>query len=147
MLMVPTLRTRKPIDELTVLDIETFPVWEFAIAEEGAEGQDETWVRPLKVKRVPRRGYSFQVAADFTTPGGVQLVGIANVTTAGKIEIDTAVILSGGRYIFIPDRSQSRPWKSLSEALGLTAAKSAPLSYTLRVPIEGRKGMRSGVIK
>ena len=145
--MAPTLRTRKPIDELTALDIETFPIWEFATHEEGAEGQDETWVRPLKAKRVPRHGYSFQVAADFTTPSGLELVGIANVTTAGRVQIDTAVILTGGRYIFVPDPTQSRPWRSLSEAFGLSAAKSAPLSYTLRVPIEGRKGMRSGVIK
>lgn len=47
--MPTTAETRKPIDGLTLADLEAFPIWEFAIDEEGVEGQDETWVRPLVV--------------------------------------------------------------------------------------------------
>ena len=34
--MKATLSTRKPIDEITIEDLRSFPVWEFASDEEGA---------------------------------------------------------------------------------------------------------------
>ncbi len=48
-----TLETRKHIDKLTISDFSTFPGWEFDIDEEGTEGRDETWVRPLDTQVVP----------------------------------------------------------------------------------------------
>jgi len=42
----PTLRTRKPIDRLTVDDLVAYPIWEYAIDEEVVDDRDETWVRP-----------------------------------------------------------------------------------------------------
>ena len=39
---------RKPVNELTIDDFNKFPVWEFALDEEGDENQDETTVRPFK---------------------------------------------------------------------------------------------------
>jgi hypothetical protein len=56
--MPATLKTRKPVNELTVEDLLAFPIWEFAADEEGAEGQDETWVRPVRHSQVPREAYS-----------------------------------------------------------------------------------------
>jgi hypothetical protein len=44
----------KPIDLLTPADIEQHPIWEFAIDEEGIEGQDETWVRPFHCRAFER---------------------------------------------------------------------------------------------
>ncbi len=41
----------KSVDQLTPSDLAEHPVWEYANDEEGVEGQDETWVRP--VKRLP----------------------------------------------------------------------------------------------
>jgi hypothetical protein len=146
--MRPTLRTRKPIRELTELDINTFPVWEYVIDEEGTgvEDQDETWVRPLRVKQVPR-GYSLQVAADLTTASGLELVGIVELHTATRVEVNGAAILSEGRFIVVPDRSRPCVWEVLAEAFGLSEEEVAPLEFVLRVPIEGRKTMRSGVIE
>jgi hypothetical protein len=40
-------RKSKPVDQLRPADLATHPVWEYANAEEGVEGQDETWVRPV----------------------------------------------------------------------------------------------------
>jgi hypothetical protein len=37
---------RKQVYELTVADLQQTPVWEFALDEEGVEGQDEATVRP-----------------------------------------------------------------------------------------------------
>jgi hypothetical protein len=51
--MAATLATRKPIDQITVADLVDFPIWEFCLDEEGVEGMDETWVRPLAAAAVP----------------------------------------------------------------------------------------------
>jgi hypothetical protein len=56
--MQATIATRKPVDELTASDLEAFPVWEFAMDEEGVEEQDETWVKPGQRRDVgPRSAY------------------------------------------------------------------------------------------
>lgn len=54
--MAATTATRKPIDQITVADLVDFPIWEFCLDEEGVEGMDETWVRPLAPAAVPRWG-------------------------------------------------------------------------------------------
>ncbi|WP_418126330.1 hypothetical protein [Variovorax sp. 160MFSha2.1] len=38
--MPPILATRKPVDELTAAELETFPVWEFAVDEDG-DGEEQ----------------------------------------------------------------------------------------------------------
>ncbi|MBK8091448.1 MAG: hypothetical protein IPK32_05500 [Verrucomicrobiaceae bacterium] len=50
--MRPTRKTRKPVDELTPEDFDTFPIWEFAMGEEWEDGMDETWVRPVPSKAI-----------------------------------------------------------------------------------------------
>lgn len=37
----------KPFAEITLEDILEHPIWEYALDEEGVEGQDESWVRPI----------------------------------------------------------------------------------------------------
>ena len=44
------LRIRKQVYELTTEDLERHPVWEFALDEEGEEGQDEATVRPYELQ-------------------------------------------------------------------------------------------------
>lgn len=70
--MQVTLKTRKPVNKLTPEDLVTFPIWEFASDEEGVEGQDETWVRPVRRSQVPLEAYSQLVAADLTTAGVIK---------------------------------------------------------------------------
>ncbi len=38
----------KPVTELTVEDLTRYPVWEFELEYESEDGQDETWVKPVK---------------------------------------------------------------------------------------------------
>lgn len=75
-----TLRTRKPVNQLALDDFEAFPVWEYAIDEEGVSGRDETWVRPVDASAVPKRSYVI-AAADFTAPCGRQFCGSVTVST------------------------------------------------------------------
>ena len=37
----------KPIDELSLDEILKNTIWEYALDEEGIEGQDESWIRPI----------------------------------------------------------------------------------------------------
>ena len=101
--MATRLETRKPVDRLTVNDLSTFPVWEYALDEEGIEGRDETWVRPLNTQVVPSGQYSLQVAADFKAACGRTYSGFVDVTTAGEpVDISGGVILHGSDYLIIP---------------------------------------------
>jgi hypothetical protein len=67
---------RKQVYELTADDLQKFPVWEFAIDEEGDEGQDEATVRPFPLDQIDERlDGSIVVAAVFELADGTKLPG------------------------------------------------------------------------
>ena len=37
----------KSLDDITLNDVLEYPIWEWSLDEEGEEGQDETWQRPI----------------------------------------------------------------------------------------------------
>ena len=139
--MAATLATRKPIDEITVADLVDFPIWEFCLDEEGVESMDETWVRPLAAAAVPNGDYSLNVAAEFVTASGLRVNGFIGVTTiAGDVEIAHAVLLVGGKYLFVPDKRDMQILRlgddekfraNVADALGTPSV--FPLRYRLRV--------------
>jgi hypothetical protein len=144
----PSLKTRKPIDELRITDVEAFPVWEFAADEEGDEDQDETWVRPLRGKQVPSDAYSLSVSASFTAPTGAEYKGIVGVSTAEGYEAVHAAVLTDDNYVFIPWPGMAGASKMARDAareLGAKAKDLFPLSYRLAVPIQGEATLREGV--
>ena len=153
-----TLKTRKPVDKLAPTDFKAFPIWEFASDEEGVEGQDETWVRPVARAQVPPNAYSQLVGAHFMTSKGRKLDGFMNVTTAGDaIEIQPGSIVRRGIYQCLPTISKAKAvaekcdWalrdrKDLAKALGLAEADVFPLRYEFRVKIRGEKEVRTGVV-
>jgi hypothetical protein len=156
--MTATLKTRKRVDKLTLADFVAFPIWEFASDEEGVEGQDETWVRPVHRNQVPARAYSQLVASDFTTASGAKIQGFMVVTTAEKSQISAGSLIGDGSYLVLPNMSEQRAreeglvWarrsrKHFLNALGSTAAKVFPIAYTLRVRIRGENTFRSGVVE
>ncbi len=156
--MPATLKTRKPVNELRVEDLHTFPVWEFATDEEGVEGQNETCVRPVPRNQVPMGAYSQLVATDFSTAGGVQLQGFMTVSTTDGIEITPGSVVGEGLYCVLPSMSEERAreegfgWvvqsrKEVAEALGASAASLFPMAYRLRIAICGEKALRSGVVE
>jgi hypothetical protein len=102
-----SLETRKAITDLTPADLGAFAVWEFALDEEGVEGQDETWVRPLNKPVVLRNRYSLIVATEFRAVCGRIYPGFCIVTTAGQeVEIGAGVVLHG-RITFLPTIGRS----------------------------------------
>jgi hypothetical protein len=152
--MAATIATRKPIDQITVADLVDFPIWEFCLDEEGVEGMDETWVRPLAAAAVPNGAYSLSVAAEFETASGLRINGLVGVTTAGEVEISQAVLLFGGKYLFVPDKQDMRIdalreddeklRAAVADALGTSPV--FPLRYQLSVLIEGEASRREGTV-
>jgi hypothetical protein len=150
--MAATIATRKPIDQITVADLVDFPIWEFCLDEEGVEGMDETWVRPLAAAAVPNGAYSLSVAAEFETASGLRVNGLIGVTTAeGEVEIAYPVLLFDGKYLFIPsqhemqfDAADEKLRQAIVDALG--SSPVFPLRYRLSVPIEGEASHREGTV-
>jgi hypothetical protein len=140
-----TLKTRKPIDRLAAADLDAFPIWEFALDEEGVEDQDETWVRPVDANVVRKNSWSLSVAADFRTYSGVVIPGFIGVTTDGGVEIGHAVLLPKNKYVFV-DANKPASRKATAKSVGLLAKELFPLTYMLRVRIGMEKTVRVGVI-
>jgi len=150
--MAATLATRKPIDQITVADLVDFPIWEFCLNEEGVEGMDETWVRPLAAAAVPNGAYSLSVAAEFETASGLRVNGLIGVTTAeGEVDIAYPVLLFDGKYLFVPtqhymqiDPDHGKLRRAVVDALGPSPV--FPLRYRLSVSIEGEASHREGTV-
>ena len=150
--MAATLATRKPIDQITVADLVDFPIWEFCLDEEGVEGMDETWVRPLAAAVVPNGAYSLSVAAEFETASGLRVNGLIGVTTAeGEVEIAYPVLLFDGKYLFVPSQhdmqigpDDEKLRRAVVDALGPSPV--FPLRYRLSVSIEGEASHREGTV-
>lgn len=145
--MKATLSTRKPVDKITVADLRSFPIWEFASDKEGEPGQDETWIRPVRATMVPDGEYSLLVAASFDASPTFSLLGFMTVTTADHpADVSPGAIVTDGAYHFIPSPKMVGATEgriALTLSLGITF----PLSYKLLVLIEGEDQLREGVIQ
>jgi hypothetical protein len=70
------MKIRKQVYELTVKDLEEFPVWEHCMDEECEEDQDEATVRPYEFTPPFELGGSMMVMkADFTLADGTKMAG------------------------------------------------------------------------
>ena len=115
---------------------------------------DEMWVRPLAAAAVPNGAYSLSVAAEFETASGLRGNGLVGVTTAGEVEISQAVLLFGGKYLFVPDKRDMRidALREDDEKLRAAAADALgtppvfPLRYRLSVLVEGEASHREGTV-
>jgi hypothetical protein len=97
-------RIRRQVYELTPSDLERFPVWEFALDEEGEEGQDEATVRPYEPNGPldPADGM-FIVRASLTLSDGTRLKGYLTPPVQGEMGLSTlqpAVVVPSGQVSF-----------------------------------------------
>ncbi len=151
-----TLKTRKPVHdhELTPADFRTFPIWTFATGEEDKPGRDETWVRPLRLKRVTFNLDTLLVAAEFETPRGQLYSGFMTVIWG---DLAGGALVGAFGYLSLPDQSptDARRLKDFiserhrTEALKTLELKEEelfPLRYRLRVLFKGERTFRAGRI-
>ena len=95
---------RRQVYELTPADLERFPVWEFALDEEGEEGQDEATVRPYEATLPldPSDGM-FIVRATLTLSDGTSFKGYLTPPVQGEAGLSTfqpAVVAPDGQVSF-----------------------------------------------
>ena len=155
--MDTTLATRKPIDHLTLQDLDAFPIWEFASDEEAMPGRNETWVRPVDSNVVPLHADGPCVSAEFALANGKVLRGIAVPDLLfGTKEITSAYIIANGCYLSVPVRSTANlaaafladsRLKSLLQGLDLTAEEVFPIQCHLHAPVENETIPRNSTLE
>lgn len=143
-----TLATRKPVEDLTVADLEAFPVWEFAIDEEGEdEDQDETWVRPVAGDAVPAGGSSLGVAAAVRLAGGLVYPAVLFCDTPADRSIDVvavALLTTAGRVLFSARDTPGEAARQLKR-LGLPQGQVWPMEFCTRAPLAATGAPGRGV--
>jgi hypothetical protein len=137
------VKIRKQVYELTLDDVGKFPVWEFALDEEGEEGQDEATVRPLKISGAldPSEG-TFIVRAAFILADGSKMQGYLTTPVlgdAGLGQLQPVIITESGQVVFwhgviAPD---AQALSQSYEKLGRDPARVFPLQVTSSVELVG----------
>lgn len=137
------MRVRKQVYELTVEDFDQHPVWEFALDEEGEEGQDEATVRPRLVGGPvdPAEGMVV-VKSRFALADGTSMAGYVTPPSPSSSDLGTIqpqILTQQGQVPF-----WCGAFKPASEdlaqnygRLGRTAEKVFPVRFTSEVEIVG----------
>jgi len=132
---------RKQVTELTVADLEQFPIWEHALDEEGEEGQDEETVKPRPdlTAADPADGM-FLVRAEFVAADGARFDGYVYPNDRPYIGyLQPTVATEGGQVNFWLGAFGPRAGQleRSYELLGKTAEQLFPVRYRAVVPHEG----------
>jgi hypothetical protein len=137
------MKIRKQVYELNPDDLSKFPVWEFALDEEGEEGQDEATVRPYEVSGAldPSDGM-FVVRASFTLADGSKLEGYLTPPVQGDDTIGTLqpiIVTARGQVGFwCGIRSPSPDELAQSyRSLGRDASRVFPVCFESQVELVG----------
>ncbi len=137
------MRIRKQAYELASTDFEEYPIWEFALDEEGEEGQDEATVRPWEGHEPldPAEGM-FVVRATFLLADGATCVGYLTPPVQGDTSIGTI------QPILLTEQGQVAFWcgatapsaetiRSAYAKLGREATGVFPCRYSSAVTLIG----------
>ena len=138
-----TMKIRKQVYHLTLEDFQKYPVWEFALDEEGKEGQDEATVRPYEFTGAldPSSGM-FVVSARFGLADGSIARGYLTPPVQGDASIGTIqphIITEQGQVMFWHGilKPDAMGVQESYRKLGRGAKGVFPLQYTSEVDIAG----------
>jgi len=141
---------RKQVSDLTPADLKEFPVWEFALDEEGVEGQDEATVRPMPAAYAldPGAG-TLVVRATFRLADGTKMEGYLTPpldAEPGLGSIQPVIVGAFGQVGFWMGVIRPPP-SDLAKfylRLGKSASQVFPLQFESNVELKG--GRVSGTI-
>ena len=148
------MKIRKQVYELSISDLESSPIWEFALDEEGEEGQDEATVRPYEGSPPldPSDGM-FVVRARFDLADGTRLHGYLTPPVQDNAAIGTVqpiIVTAQGQVMFwygavAPSADAIR---DAYEKLGQRDAEIFPVHYASEVELAtgAVKGMLNGFL-
>jgi hypothetical protein len=134
------MKARKQVYELTPTDLAATPVWEFALDEEGEEGQDEATVRPFDgpLPLDPSDGM-FVVRALFTLADGTSLKGYLTPAVQGDSTLPTVqpiIVTENGQAMFwLGAFPQPNAPAKAYKTLGKAASEVFPLTYESDIPL------------
>lgn len=137
-------RIRRQVYELTPEDLDRSSIWEFALDEEGEEGQDEATVRPYESQGPldPSDGM-FVVRARFELADGTRAVGFLTPPVQGDSSLGTlqpAVVVDQGQVSFWCGMLSPEPVHLAASyaRLGKSSASEVfPLRFTSDVELVG----------
>lgn len=137
----------KPYAKLTRADLEQSPVWEWVPEGDSADGSesiDESFVGPTDLIEIPTESFGqFIVAATIELKSGDRHPGIADVTTdRGTVSIEPTTVFLLDRHLQIPGVETNRLLTRYTKSMD-----NCPVSWSLVVPIQGEKVVRTGPIK
>lgn len=96
----PKRGERRQVGDIRASDLREFSVWEFALDEEGVEGQDEETVRPRPdLQRVDPRDGIFVVAAEFEAADGTRFDGFVSPHEEHHVAYVQPTIVAGTRHV------------------------------------------------
>jgi hypothetical protein len=135
------MKIRKQVYQLTPDDLNRFPIWEFALEEEGEEGQDEATVRPYKVSGAlePSDGM-FVVKASFALADGTEMQGYLNPPVNGDISLGALqpiIVSNAGQIVFWCGRMTPSPDRLAMwyQFLGRDASRVFPIRFESQVEL------------
>ena len=138
------MHIRRQVYDLTPSDLHRYAVWEYALDEEGSEGQDEATVRPCETCGPvdPAQGM-FIVRAAMTFADGTRLVGYVTLSAHGGADLSScqpAVVVPGGQVSFWRGMLELGP-EELSTSYALlektSPAQVFPIKFESDVSIAG----------
>ena len=141
--MNTTSAIRKPIEKLARADLAAFPIWEWAIDEEGVPGQDESWVRSTSYGAVPPSDFGqYLVSAIATLRDGREIPACVEVTRTQR------EVVCSPLFVFHLDRHLEFVGHETRRILGryTKVAENRPASWKLTVLVEGENKYRSGKV-
>ena len=137
------MKIRKQVYELETKDFEKYPIWEFALGEEGDEGQDEATVCPWEGSEPLDPGDGmFVVRAQIVFADGTQNLGYLTPPVQGDASVATIqpiVLTAKGQVPFwygvMPPSGESI--RSAYEKFGRDASTVFPTRYSSAVKLVG----------
>jgi hypothetical protein len=139
--MAEAAAIRKQVTDLRPDDLTRYPIWEFALDEEGEEGQDEETVKPRPDldRADPARGM-FIVRTEFVAADGTRFDGYASPQEDAHLGYTQPTIATAeGQVQFWFGGVPPRPGKldASYRILGKSAAELFPLRYRALVEHDG----------
>jgi hypothetical protein len=140
------MRLRKQENHLTLIDINQYPVWEFALDEEAVEGQNEKTLRPFLSSTIdPAKAYLI-VRASFYLHNGKSHKGFIKPLSLRSRRLSTHLIPYDLAPIIVTDDGQvvfcygtSKPSKSLLKKnyslLGVEPENAFPIKFSSDVEV------------
>lgn len=129
---------RVQFEDFTLEHFKIAPIWEFAIDEEGEEGQDETTLKPRLDLEFPDASEGLLIIeCDFETKSGKKYKGLCSPTIDGSLGSSQPYLIFDNQFVTFwygvirPEREEI---ENIYKLLDETPDSLFPLSFISKLP-------------